>query len=83
MSDPYGPKRRQTKPIPRAELPPAMGSVPDLSEKRWDPTALTMEECPACKTCECCGGQRLVPQEIAAAYRASLAREADEEEVAG
>lgn len=69
--DPYGPKRRQTNPLPRVQLPPTEGSVPDLAEK-WDPDALTMEECPCCRACSLCGGQRLVPQEIASAYREQM-----------
>jgi len=72
MTDPYGPKRRQTNPLPRVELPPTEGSVPDLADKHWDPNALTMEECPCCRACSLCRGNRLVPQEIAQAYREQM-----------
>lgn len=75
--DPYGPRRKQTGRIPRASLPPTEGSVPDLAEK-WDPDALTMEECPCCRACSLCRGQRLVPQEIAAAYREQIKDEEDD-----
>lgn len=75
--DPYGPKRRQTKPIPRVELPPTEGSAPDLAAA-WGPEALTAEVCPCCRACSLCGGKGMVPQEIAAAYREQLRDAPDE-----
>lgn len=82
MKDPYGPKRRQTNPIPRVSLPPTEGSVPDLAEK-LGPDAITLEECPLCRCCSLCAGKGMVPQEIAGAYRASLTRDDEDEEVSG
>ena len=70
--DPYQPKRRQTKPLPRASLPPPASSVPDLVNAReWDPDAQTLEECPRCKHCPLCEGKLLVSQEVAKKYRES------------
>lgn len=77
MKDPYKGKRRQTNPMPRVELPPTEGSVPDLAERSWDPNALTAETCPFC------AGQGNVPRDVAAAYRASIGRTDEDEEVSG
>jgi hypothetical protein len=83
MRDPYKGKRRNTNRMPRVEVPPTVGGVPDHAERHTDPNAITMAECPACKSCSLCGGTNLVPKEIADAYCASVVRGDGDEEVSG
>lgn len=64
--DPYGPRRRNTKPLPRASLPPPATSEP---EPVWDKAAETKEKCCRCADCELCGGTGLVTRKVAQDYQ--------------